>query len=140
MMRKIEVLERIFLVIVAVTAFIYSFDLGYLITNYGHGGQFFGLPIAFVFLAFSALLVFTKKRKLFFRILVYNYLLSIISYVVMVNVIKFRLGDDSYSYLHYFDIGSFSLNEKLFFCFLLGGFVSTVIFVLISKYRKKRSV
>lgn len=132
--RKIEIIT---LIITTLFGIYFSLDFGYLLTNYGHGGQLLGIPFAAILFIYSALIIFLKDRlRLIFRIIHWTYLASMILYVLTVLTIKKIKQDEAFAYLHHFSPPHTSLNERLFIGFSISGIVICV-FILFTLKRKR---
>lgn len=98
-------MEAIILVVFVLLGFYFCYDFGYLLTGEGGLGQLFGIPFAVVLAVLSAWLIFTKHKKRTFRILTWGYLLTMMSYVWTILVIKGTNQENALEYLYHYQDG-----------------------------------
>ena len=102
-MRRIEPLILIALVFFG---FYFCYDFGYLLTGEFGLGQLAGIPFAVVLVILIVLIIFTKNKvKRTSRILTYGYLLTLLTYVLTVLLIKFIRQESAQEYLYHYDEG-----------------------------------
>jgi energy-coupling factor transporter transmembrane protein EcfT len=137
--RKFEVR---FLILLCLFALPYSLSLGYTITHYAHGGQLAGIPFAIVLWLYSCFIFFSKKekRRNIFRILNYTYILTMLVYITVMNILFCLLSKDEVFHLYYTAQGDSGTADYIFLSIAITGMISCAILITLytrsSKYKE----
>jgi len=131
--------EKVFLILLIIFSFYYCLDFGYILTNYGHGGQLSGIPFALAILIYSLINLFTKNNQVrnVFRIINYVYVLSMLGYVLTVLYIKSKNG--GYEYLYHFDANHEAKNGVIFNGYMIGGLIICALTLMGYWYKYKQA-
>ncbi len=135
-------IECVFLVLICFIGIVGCFEFGYIVTNYPHGGQIFGVPFAIALVVYSLVIMLSKSpgKRRTFRIINYTYITSMSVYLLVISLIKQYKGEDSYRYLHHLNLSDLSLNERLFNGIAIGGVALCIVLLIADKVLIKRKI
>ena len=127
-------MERILLILLSLVGFYFSYDFGYLLTGDFGLGQVVGIPFAVILAILSILTILTEnKKKKIFRVLTIGYTLSILLFVLIVELIK-RNGGTADSYLYYPEGRAYTI-----LLWTLGAGIISMLIVVLRNYKRDRA-
>lgn len=127
-------MEKILLILLSLVGFYFSYDFGHLLTGDFGVGQVVGIPFAVILTILSVLTILTKnKNKKTFRVLTIGYTMSILLFVLIVELIK-RNGQTGDSYLYYPGRKAYEI-----LLWTLGAGILIMSIVVLRNYRSDRT-
>lgn len=135
-LEKYRTIEVIFLLLLCVFSIPYSLVLGYLITHYIHGGQLTGIPFSIILWIFSLNIIFSKseKRINIYRIINYSYILTLIVYILTMNIIINSISSEKLYNMYYTPQGNMGVADYIFLGITFSGIITCVF--LVKRYKK----
>ena len=93
--------QTLLLIVQTILGFIYCLRLGYIWTNYPHGGQFAGIPFALVMVVLTAIhmVKMRQSRKRVVFIIANAYCLTFAGFSITVELIRATM-DDYFDFLY----------------------------------------
>lgn len=125
-------MKKLTLAVFTLAAFLYCFRFGYILTNYGHGGQILGIPFAIIMLITTVVLSTSKKEthRTFAFIFGIIYFFCLTGFSVTIESIR----DTNLNYFHYLYAEPGGVVDEI----LLGWIIASILTLLLILILKKR--
>lgn len=136
-LNKYRTLEVIILLLLCLFSLPYSLIFGYLLTHYMHGGQLTGIPFSIILWIYSLIIILSKKesRINIFRIINYCYVITLATYIIVMNITISILSKDEVYNLYYTPQGNMGVADYIFLSHVIIGI--TICVILLVRHKKR---